>query len=378
MDFSKLTTYLDALKTRGIPAADCIIYVNHELVYRHFTGHKDVQGTQPLTGEENYLFYSATKIFACVAALQLIEQGKMYLDDPVCQYLPAYTLLTVADGDKTRAAKASMTIRHLMSMQSGLDYDLNAKAIQNVLALRGKNATTRELVDAIAHKPLSFDPGTDYQYSLSHDVLGGVIEAVSGIRFGDYLDENIMQPLGIKNISFNMTKKRLDNLCAQYMRDPEKGVSTPCDKENKHVLTHAYQSGGAGLMGGVAEYVLLLDALACGGVGKTGARILRPETIELYRTPQLKGKAYETFHAIGRHGYTYGLGVRVMQDPAADVKNKANKGEFGWDGAAGAYAMVDPEYTLSVFHAQHVLGYRDVYFDVHPTLRSLVYEAIGL
>ena len=380
MDFSRLTAYLDRLKDQptNIPACDCAVYVRHEQVYRHFSGCSDEQNTVPLNGHETYYFYSATKMFTCVAVMQLVERGLIRLDDPVAQYIPAYMLLTVRDGDITRAAKRPLTIRHLMSMQSGLDYDLNAKALQNARAALGAEATTAQLVDAIAHKPLAFDPGEDYQYSLSHDVLGAVVEVVSGKTFGQYLLENVMEPLGMQDIGFARTPARMDRLCAQYTRNDQTGESIPAGTDNPYILSPKYESGGAGLIGGVDDYVRLVDALACGGVGQTGARILKPETIDLYRTPQLKNHAYDTFKLRMRIGYTYALGVRVMEDPLADPTRKGNIGEFGWDGAAGAFALVDPKYELSIFYAQHVRGFGWIYHNAHPIIRSLTYEALGL
>lgn len=380
MDFSKLTAYLDSLKgpIANIPACDCAVYYHHEQVFRHFTGCSDAENTIPLNGHETYFFYSATKLFTCTAIMQLIERGLISLDDQVAKYIPAYTLLTVKDGDMTRAAKRPLTIRHLMSMQSGLDYDLNAKAILNAQATYGEDATTAQLVDAIAHKPLGFDPGENYQYSLSHDVLGEIIEVVTGLSFGEYLKQNIMQPLGMKDIGFERTPSRMNRLCAQYIRNAQTGENEYVGTSNPFILSPKYESGGAGLIGDVDDYILLMDALACGGVGKTGARILKPETIDLYRTPQLKGRAYETFHANNRLGYTYGLGVRVMENPDADPERKANKGEFGWDGAAGAFSLADPSFGLSIFHAQHVRGFGWIYFNAHPMIRSLAYEALGL
>lgn len=380
MDFSRLTAYLDQLKDcpTGIPACDCAVYVRHEEVYRHFSGCSDEQNAVPMNGRETYFFYSATKMFTCVAILQLIERGLLGLDDPVAKYIPAYTLLTVKSGDITRAAKRPMTIRHLMSMQSGLDYDLNAKAILNAKETYGAEATTAQLVDAIAHKPLCFDPGEDYQYCLGHDVLGEVVEVVSGKTFGEYLRENIMEPLGMKDIGFARTPSRMNRLCAQYMRSEQTGENIPTGRDNPYILAPKYESGGAGLIGDVDDYVLLLDALACGGVGRTGARILTPKTIDLYRTPQLTGRSYTTFKRHMRIGYTYALGVRAMENPPADPTRKGNIGEFGWDGAAGAFALVDPKYELSIFYAQHVRNFGWIYHNAHPIIRSLSYEALGL
>ena len=376
MAFEKLTAYLDTLDGLGIPACDCAVYTHHEQVYRHQCGYSDAAGKTPMNGHETYFYYSATKLFTCVAALQLIEQGRLGLDDPIYRYLPAYSMMTVAEGDITRAARSFITVRHLMSMQSGMDYDLRAKAILNVLETLGPGATTRQLVDAAAHKPLSFDPGTNYQYSLSHDVLGAIIEVVSGQSFGEYLKTHIMEPLGIKEMGFKLTDSLRSRLCAQYIRDEANGETTLIPSSNPYALDPAYESGGAGLIGGVDDYILLLDALACGGVGRTGARILRPETIDLYRTPQLGELSLASFNR-AYMGYSYALGVRVMVDPS--LQNAGSpKGEFGWDGAAGAYALVDPLNGLSIFHAQHVRGYSMVYHKIHPRIRDLAYEALGL
>ncbi len=376
MAFDKLTGYLDSFGELGIPACDCLVYIDHKPVYRHMRGFSDAAGKKPMDGHEAYFYYSATKIFTCVAVLQLIEEGKLGLDDPIYRYLPAFTMMTVADGDITRAARSFITVRHLMSMQSGMDYDLNAKAILNVLSAPGQNATTRQIVDAQAHKPLSFDPGTNYQYSLSHDVLGAIVEVVSGQRFGEYLKEHIMDPLGMKEVGFSLTDSLRSRLCAQYIRDEAKGETTLIAAQNPYTFNQSYESGGAGLIGGVDDYILLLDALACGGVGKSGARILRPKTIDLYRTPQLGAQSLASFTR-AYQGYSYALGVRVMVDRTMQNAKSPN-GEFGWDGAAGAFALADPENRLSVFYAQHVRGYSAMFHEIHPRIRDLVYEGLGL
>ena len=123
MDFTRLTAYLDYLHKLNVPGCDLALYRDHELIYRHQAGWRDLNRTAPMQGNEAYFLYSATKVFTTCAAMQLIEQEKMRLDDPVSLYLPAYAHLTVKDGDTVRPAKTVMTVRHLMSMQSGLNYD---------------------------------------------------------------------------------------------------------------------------------------------------------------------------------------------------------------------------------------------------------------
>lgn len=180
MDFTRLTAYLDYLHKLNVPGCDLALYRDHELIYRHQAGWRDLNRTVPIQGNEAYFLYSATKVFTTCAAMQLIEQEKMRLDDPVSLYLPAYAHLTVKDGDTVRPARTVMTVRHLMSMQSGLNYDTETPAIEKVMKDSGQRATTRQIAEAKAESPLDFDPGTDFQYSFSHDVLAAVIEAASG------------------------------------------------------------------------------------------------------------------------------------------------------------------------------------------------------
>ena len=129
--------------------------------------------------------YSATKLFTCTSVMQLIEQGHIGLDDPVSEYLPEYKNMKVKEGSLVRPAKNSITIRHLMSMQSGLNYNLDAPSILKVLEASEYEATTRQVVAALASEPLDFEPGTRFQYSLSHDVLGQY-RVVSGQHLGRY------------------------------------------------------------------------------------------------------------------------------------------------------------------------------------------------
>lgn len=375
MNFDQLTAYLDSFDELGVPGSDTVVWQDHKPVYRHFRGCSDYEGKVPVNGQETWFMYSATKMFTCTAALQLIEQGKLSLETPVCEILPAYTMLTVAEGDHTRAAKRPVTIRHLMTMTAGMDYDLDAKAIQNALALYGQEATTRQLVDAMAHKPLCFDPGEDFKYSLCHDVLAAVIEEVSGERFSEYLEKHVMGPLGIRHMTFRMDDYTREHLSALYSR--ESGETLPVPQKCRYMLSDRYESGGAGLVGDCDSYIRLLDALSCGGVGQTGYRLLQPETVELYRTNQLSGKAFDSYFGWRKLGYSYGLGVRTMVTPSL-LEARSPIGEFGWDGAAGAYCLCDPEHKLSIFHAQHVLSYSVCYRVHHPKIRDLVYEAMEL
>ena len=375
MDFSRLDAYVDSLQSVGVPGCDLVVYRDHEMIYRRMAGFRDAGMTQPVRGDETYCLYSCSKVFTTCAAMQLIEHGIIHLDDPVSRYLPAYAELTVRDGEAVRPAARVMTVRHLMSMQSGLDYALDTPAIHAVLEATNGRATTRQLVDAIAQEPLSFEPGTDFLYSLSHDVLAAVIEVASGLRFSEYLRKNIWAPLGLETVDFTMDGTRAARLCAQYEIDDTDGrrKQSPAQVVN-YKLGPNYESGGAGLISDVRDCIAFADALACGGVGINGDRVLSPEMIQLWSANQLGVEGRKSFDEWQRLGYSYALGVRTRVNTA--IGGRGQIGEFGWDGAAGAWMMIDPVNHLSAYYAMHVRNFGYCYDVIHPTLRDLIYGSV--
>ncbi len=373
MDFTKLEKYLDSLQEVNVPGCDLIVCKDHEPVFRHTAGYRDSGRTQPVREDDTYCLYSCTKVFTSCAVMQLVEKGLLSLDDPVSRYLPAYGRLTLRkDGGIVPAARA-MTIRHLLSMQSGLDYQTDTPAIRRVLKETGGHATTRQIVDVLVEEPLCFEPGTDFLYSMSHDVLGAVIEVVSGLKFSAYLKENIFDPLGLKTIGFEL--KDADRLCAQYEYD---GETDSLKDLPAHVMTYRisdqYESGGAGLISDVRDYSLFVDTLACGGEAADGTRILSPEMIQLWSANQLGPVSRRSFDEWHRYGYSYGLGVRTRVDLSKG--GPGSIGEFGWDGAACSYAMIDPHRHIGAFFAMHVKNFVYAYDVIHPTLRGLIYEGL--
>lgn len=373
MDFSKLTAYMDSLPGVGVPGCDLAVYQDHQPLYRHHAGHRDAQGREEVRENDTYCLYSCTKVFTTCAAMQLIGQDKMSLDDPVSRYLPAYASMTVGRGDQARPAKRAITLRHLMSMQSGLNYDLTTENMRNALEQYGPAATTRQMMDAKARDALEFDPGEDFLYSLSHDVLGAVIEVVSGQRFSDYLKEHIFAPLGLETVGFSV--KDMSRQSAQYFYNGEtKRLELQAPDANHYRLTPQFESGGAGLVCDVKDYITFADALACGGRSKEGETILSPEMIQLWSANQLGPRARKSFDAWNRKGYSYGLGVRTRVDLSKG--GPGSIGEFGWDGAAGAWTMIDPSRRLSAFYVMHVRNFGYSYDVIHPTLRTLIYEGL--
>lgn len=374
MDFTALTRYLDATASRGIPGCDLVVTRGHEVVYRHMSGEREPGAA--MRGDETYWFYSASKLFTMTAGMQLIERGALRLSDPVSKYLPEYAFLTVLDGGEVRPARMVMTVEHLMTMQGGLDYDTNSAPIRACLARYGQAATTRQLAAAFVRKPLLFDPGTHFRYSLCHDVMAAVIEAASGMRFGEYLRQNIFEPLGMRAMTFSPDAALLGRLAARYHWDRQERPIEEARAANFCRISAAHESGGGGLMGDVDSYIRLPDALANGGVGCTGARILAPASIDEMRRNRLNGDSRRDYDVLcEKRGYGYGLGVRTLTDAAS---SRSPLGEFGWDSAAGAWSLIDPEHHLAAFYAQHVLNCKRAYDEFHPAIRDLIYEGLGL
>ncbi len=372
--FEPLAAYLDHLYSNFlIPACDVMIVRDGEPVFRHMAGTSDLAGEKPVSGNEMYAIYSATKISTVTGAMRLIQEGKLGLDDPVSKYLPAYETLSIRNPDgSVRPAKNVMTVRHLMSMQGGLDYDMMRGDVQEVLERSGGKAGTVELASAFAKGPLLFEPGTRYKYSLCHDVLAAVIETASGMRYSDYLNEVIFRPLGMKNTTFHPTKEQEALMCRLWKKNDEQDQLLDNGLMPENRLGENYESGGGGLMSTVEDYIELAAALANYGTARNGYELLAPETVELLRTPMLGEVQQMDMMATYPYmrGYTYCLGVRRYMN---NEGSPAAKGHFGWDGAAGFYVLSDPENNVALIYAQNVLNSRDTFFLIQGQIRDLAY-----
>ncbi|MBE6948093.1 MAG: beta-lactamase family protein [Ruminococcaceae bacterium] len=390
MNFQNLKNCIDALVTeRHVPGADCIVYKNHELLFRYFTGVSDLESQTPMVGNELYVIFSMTKMLTCTCALQLWEKGCYQMSDPISKYLPEFEKMQISeipfDEDNaekiitgaateesttakgTRYAKNPITVKDLFTMAGGLDYELEAPHIQK--ALQEGKTSTRDLVAAMAQTVLGFEPGTRFSYSLCHDVLGALVEVWSGMRFGEYMKMNVLDPLGMKNTFFGIPKEPelLQKMMTIYRYNDQR-LPQRLPLTCRFTLTDEYESGGAGLVSTPEDYSLFLDALANGGTGKDGYLLLQPKTVALMGQNHLNDQQLDDFHKL-RKGYGYGLGVRTHMDPA-ESGTLSPVGEFGWDGAAGAFSMVDPKNQLSLTYFQEVQNW-DV--RIQTELRNALY-----
>lgn len=368
MEFKKLTAYLNHLPGEGVPGLEMAIWINHTPVYRHCAGETK--------GGESYWLYSATKVLTMTVLMRLIEQGTLRLSDRVADYLPEYAHLTVQQGDTLRPARTAMTLEHLMAMQGGLDYDQDTPAIRQALAETDGQADTVRIARCFAQKPLHFDPGCGFRYSLCHDAAAACAVAATGKPLAQLARELVLDPLGIQSLTFHPDDAQLRRLAPQYTVDAAgQTIPSPNCRGGLADLPN-YDSGGGGLMGDVDGYMPLADALANDGVGYNGARILSRASIDDLRRNRQLGPAMEDFKRV-RHkrGYGYGLGVRTLIDAAS---SRSPLGEFGWDGAAGAWVMMDPDHRIAAFYAQHVVNMTRAYYEFHPAIRDLIYEDLGL
>jgi len=373
MNFEPVTEFLNQVAEQfGIPACECAVWRDHQPLYHYWTGWMDREKTVPTQGGEWYWIYSCSKILTMTAALQLWERGLLGLDDPVAKYLPEFSAPMVKEGETVRPARTAMTVRHLMTMTGGFSYDQTLPSLLAEKERTGNQAGTREMIRALAREPLEFDPGTHFRYSMCHDVLAAVLEAASGERFSEYIASHIAEPLGITGMTFRPGPAELERMPCQLCWHDEKKVLFHVERDNTHQLTANYDSGGAGICCRVEDYIRFADALACGGIGANGARILKPETVKLMTTGQLEGTLLKDFHDTVKPGNEgYGLGVRVHL-----AGDEFPAGEFGWDGAAGASAVMEPGQRLSVFYAQHVLNYLPSYEKLHPELLRRIYRCV--
>ena len=379
MNFKPLENFLkEVVPMLGIPSSDTVIYRNHEEIFRLTYGFDNLETGARARPDALYNMYSITKLSTATAGMQLVERGEIMLNEPLYAYIPEFREVKVKCEDGVRPAASPILLGHLFSMTAGLNYNTSTDAVKKVVERTEGRAPTVEVVRAFAEEPLEFDPGTDFKYSLCHDVLGAVIEIVSGMTLGEYMKKNIFEPLGMKNTGFARTPEIFERVTSQYSFNTKTCEIKEMDKtRNFSVVGTEYESGGAGLISSVDDQILLADALSSGGVGKSGERILSRYAIDLMRTNYLNEKALSSFRLALPHmaSYGYGLGVRTNMEPKL-TGNLSPVGEFGWDGAMASLCLCDPKNGISMFHAEHASGFAS-FSIVHPKLRNLIYGCIG-
>ena len=349
-DFTPLQTLMEEfVAQRDIPGVDITVAVGYDIVTRYYTGFADRAKRIPISDKTKYYLFSASKPITCAAVLRLVERGDIELDAPLSRYLPAFEHLTVDDGiHPPHTAQNPILVRDLFCMTNGYSYEYSAR----ISAMEGGVCKTVPTLTHLAALPLRFEPHTRFAYGLGHDLLAALTETVTGQTYRDYLAEAVFKPLGMTRTAMHPTSDDRENLAALYrMTD---GVTHEIEPVNTFIFGDEYDSGGAGIISCPEDYIKFAMTMTAGGISANGYRLLHPETVELMRKPHLNEKELATFN-VGFTGYSYGLGVRTHIDPAVSGR-LSPVGEFGWDGAAGAFTSFDPENKITIYYAQHVIG----------------------
>ena len=394
MNFQRVTNFLESLQNFGIPGADLAVYIKGKEVYRHQMGFSNLKTRTPITPDALYRIYSMTKVVTCVAAMRLYEEGLFLLNDPVSDYLPEFKDMEVRqikeNGEVlTVPAKNPIRVVDLFTMTSGLTY-IPTPNLEALSEKTGGSYTLREFSKAISKDSLFFEPGEHWHYGLSHDVLGYLIEVLSGKTLGEYFNENIFVPLGMTDTFFRLPKEKEHRLVSFYTYDEKNKTHTEGDPTLpiRFDVDNKYESPGAGLISTVDDYAKFTNALYCcfcsSDTNRINCRIdrssssnyhlLSKPTAELMRTNHL-GEVQLREYNNWNHtkGYGYGLGVRTMVNKAIGGIS-SSIGEFGWAGLAGTYMSIDPAAGLTYVYAQQLFPSYEEY--IAPRLRNVIYGCL--
>jgi len=373
-----------------LPGAVALVARKGRVAYFESFGLQDKAGAAPMANDAIFRIYSMTKPLVSVAAIMLMEDGRLVLTDPVSLHLPQLTKLQVSapKADSTFArvtyqmvpTEREMTIQDLLRHTSGLAYgEITANApVKEAYAKAGayqpsglpfdaRGSTPAEQVTGLSKAPLAHQPGTVWEYSLASDVLGRVVEAASGMRLAQFLQQRLFEPLKMPDSGFSVPAEKMRRLAQPSPDNPVKLIDVSAPPKN--------DSGGAGGVSTAMDYARFSQMLLNGG-RLDGARVLSRTSVSLMTsdhlarisTPVTPGELL-----LGTPGYTFGLGFAVRQGPGvAGVPGSA--GEFMWAGFAGTYFWVDPkEELLGVLMTQAPSPERAYY---RRLFKQLVYQAI--
>jgi CubicO group peptidase (beta-lactamase class C family) len=378
-----------------LPGAVVMVARKGKIVYSDAIGFQDKDAQTPMKVDTIFRIYSMTKPIASVAAMMLVEDGVIQLTDPVAKFLPAFKDMQVsvgstgADGKTTYTnvpATRPITVQDLLRHSAGLTYAeitknepvksayVDAKFSQpGVHEFDSRDMTPAEQVARMAKIPLTQQPGTMWEYSMSVDILGRVVEAASGKRLAVFLDERLFKPLKMVDSGFWVPASKIPRVAQPLPVDPPSGLKTSVldvSAEPKN------DSGGAGAVSTATDYLRFGQMLLNGGE-LDGVRVMSRSTIKLMTSDHLGTRVAAPLQPgellLGTPGYTFGLGFAVRQgDGVAGVPGSA--GEFTWAGYAGTFFWVDPrEEIVGVYMTQAPSPIRAYY---RKMFKALVYQAL--
>jgi CubicO group peptidase (beta-lactamase class C family) len=382
----RLQAITDTLKAdiaKGtIPGAILLISRNGKIAYFEAMGTLDPEKKTPMTKDGIFRIYSMSKPITTVAAMMLFEQGKLALSDPVAKYIPAFKDVKVGeekpgpDGKPTLelvAPKRPMTVQDLLRHSSGLTYGFFGEgAVKKAYLAAGLydgEFDNAQFVERLAKLPLMFQPGTVWDYSHASDVLGRVVEIVSGKSLYQFEKENILDPLGMTDTSFYVTDPAKQGRIAEPFAN-DRAIGAGIDFSDARAL-NKHELGGQGMMGTASDYARFLQMLVNGGA-LDGKRYLSPRTIGYMTSDHMGDIVRRGPYDLLGPGYKFGLGFAVRTDDGL-APYPGSQGDYYWGGAGGTYFWVDPKEKMFVVYMMQSPSKRAPY---RTLLRDMVYAAI--
>ena len=372
-----------------MPGAVIMIARKGKLVYSEAIGFQDKAAGKPMPKDAIFRIYSMTKPLASVAAMMLVEEGRIQLTDPVSKYLPAFATMEVLAKDKEgktirEPARRQITIQDLLRHTAGLAYGefsavpelkaayAEAKLFQpGGIVAESRLITPDQFTSGIAKAPLVHQPGTNWEYSMSVDVLGRVVEAVSGQRLSAFLDERLFRPLKMVDTSFVVPAAKYSRIAEPLAKNPLTGAANDVMLDVK--LDPLNDSGGGGAASTAADYLRFCQMMLDGGK-LDGKRYLSPTTVKLMASDHLGTRTATPFSPgallMGVEGYTFGLGFMVRTG-AGLAAVPGSEGEYMWAGAGGTFFWIDPKEQLAVVYMAQTPG------AIRPVYRRLVKQLVG-
>lgn len=383
VDPARIDSTLNALIDRGdVAGVSALIYEGGEEVYFNALGMADREVGTPMSRSTIVQIYSMTKPLTGTALMQLVEQGRLNLDDPVSRYIPELADLRVYAGVddngelRTEAPRRPVTVRdltrHTAGFYNGGDHPV-LQPLWEAADVRARDHTLTELAEKLATYPLLFHPGEQWLYGPAVDMQALVVERVSGQPFDDYLREHVLDPLGMDETRYLVPEADRDRLSAAYLRgeDGTLGQLPNAEALAFNTQEQVFTPGGWGLTSTLDDYMTFARMLLGEGT-LDGVTILRPETVRLMATNQLDENMEERswLPSKGQVGFGINFAVR-LRPPVGGEENPGTVGEFFWDGAASTLFWVDPDNELAAVLFVQLFPYDPV--GLHHDFRAAVY-----
>ena len=359
-----------------------------EIAYLDALGFMDRENKKAMQEDAIFSIYSMSKPITSIALMQLYEKSLFRLDDPIHWHIPSWRNLRVYESGLypnflTSRPKRHMTIRDLLSHMSGLTYDFMLRTNVDAAYRKTKLQATGDLqamIDTLAQLPLEFSPGDQWNYSVSTDVCGYLVEHFSGMKLDKYFQKHIFDPLGMKDTGFSCAKEKVDRLASLYEQHPKKGpvLVDPGGAKTARVKKRKMLSGGGGLLSTMSDYYRFCSMLLNQGE-LDGTRIIGRKTLAMMASNHLPDNkdltemSQSAFSETTYQGVGFGLGFSVILDPVK-TQSLTDVGEYGWGGAASTVFWVNPKEEMVVIFLTQLLPSST--YQVRRELRSLVYSSL--